>query len=160
MKIKSNQIIKWSSPMFIYDWQILPVTRSLKFLELTHEFKPNGYRQSKKNLKETAKIVFEFWWFTLPNNLTIKILYENRLLYFYNRVSNKFGKILKGAYKSYSELTVFIEMMVSHDAWVVLNTYPSTNGQKPIKKINTGQERFIWSFLEKNSIHRQLIIDH
>ena len=83
--------------------------------------------------KETAKIVFEFWWFTLPNNLTIKILYENRLLYFYNRVSNKFGKILKGAYKSYSELTVFIEMMVSHDAWVVLNTYPSTNNKNPWK---------------------------
>ena len=60
-----------------------------------------------------------------------------------NRMFNKFGKILKGASKNYSKLTVFIEMMVSHDNWVVLNTYPSTNGQKPIKKINTGQERFI-----------------
>ena len=48
-----------------------------------------------------------------------------------NRVSNKFGKIAKGASKSYSELVVFIEMMVSNNGFVVLNILPSTNSKNP-----------------------------
>ena len=49
----------------------------------------------------------------------------------YNRVSNKFGKIAKGPSKSYSKLIVFIEIMISHNGWVVLYTYPSTNSKNP-----------------------------
>ena len=50
---------------------------------------------------------------------------------FLNRVSNKFGKILNGASKNYPELTVFIEMMVNHENWIVLNTYFTTNSKNP-----------------------------
>ena len=49
----------------------------------------------------------------------------------FNRVLNKFGKILKIASKSYSQLIVFIQIMVNHNGVLILNTYHPTGSKNP-----------------------------
>ena len=59
-----------------------------------------------------------------------------------NRVSNKFGKILKRTFKNYFELIFSIKSQVKHEGWLVVNTYHPTGSKNLQGKMSTMKKRF------------------